>query len=203
VKHAELVERAARWLHNSQKHSVVLVEINSTGNECPDVIGWRGGFSTLVECKASRADFFADRKKVFRAHPEVGMGEHRWYCAPPGLLAVGDLPDGWGLVEPLARSMRVVRAPTKVFDLDASRMRNQQLLLASALERVAGGWGRGQVAYPFVRHDGSLPPSRCATCYARGFGGPFALPRCPGCGVEMRAQVGAVEDVSGEGGAEP
>lgn len=189
MNHADLVARAARWLHYSQKHSVVLVEIGST-SERPDVIGWRGGFSSLVECKASRADFLADRKKVFRAHPETGMGEHRWYCAPPGIVSVDDLPEGWGLVEPFARSMRVARKPAKIFGLGLAHHRDQQRLLQSALERVAGGWGRGQIAYPVVGPSGP-PPAVCTPCGHDGLGRPGSPPRCAGCGKELRGQIGA------------
>lgn len=66
--------------------------------ECPDAISWRGGVSILVECKLSRGDFLADRGKPFRANPGLGMGDWRFYLCPPGIIAVADLPPGWGLL---------------------------------------------------------------------------------------------------------
>ena len=66
--------------------------------ECPDVIGWRDGHSILIECKVSRSDYLADRKKKFRAKPEMGMGDARLFLAPPGVIRPDELPQGWGLL---------------------------------------------------------------------------------------------------------
>ena len=72
--------------------------MTSAAMETPDVIGWHGGFSTLIECKATRADFLSDKKKWFRRHPENGVGFYRYYMAPDGVITVDELPDRWGLI---------------------------------------------------------------------------------------------------------
>ncbi|MDQ7286946.1 hypothetical protein O0I55_17650, partial [Stenotrophomonas sp. Sm5341] len=72
----------------------------ATGNcEDPDAIGWYTGRTMLVECKVSRSDFLADRKKRFRANPERGLGLYRYFMAPKGLIKVDELPARWGLLE--------------------------------------------------------------------------------------------------------
>jgi len=72
TRHAQLVALAARWL--KRDHPLVITEM--TAWESPDALGWKSSESTtLVECKASRADFLADAKKFFREHPEYGMGD--------------------------------------------------------------------------------------------------------------------------------
>jgi hypothetical protein len=77
-----------------------LTELTVTGGECADALGFGyKGSSTLVECKASRSDFMADKKKWFRREPERGMGLKRYFLAPAGLLNPDELPAGWGLLE--------------------------------------------------------------------------------------------------------
>jgi len=95
--HADLVARAAHWLANTKRCSIVLVEaVAWSTSEQPDALGWDGrGNSLLVECKVSVADFVADRRKPFAANR---MGSLRYYMTPPGLISVDDVPDGWGLL---------------------------------------------------------------------------------------------------------
>lgn len=95
--HAELVEVARRWL--ASRCPVVITEMAHSGMETADAIGWTGWGSILIECKASRADFMADKNKAFRRNPSSGMGIHRYYLAPAGLIQADDLPAGWGLLE--------------------------------------------------------------------------------------------------------
>jgi len=52
----------------------------------------------MVEAKASRADFLADRKKGFRSETELGMGNWRYYICPEGMIEPSELPDNWGLL---------------------------------------------------------------------------------------------------------
>lgn len=52
----------------------------------------------MIEVKVTRSDFLADRKKPHRQGGK-GMGSWRYYMAPEGLISVGELPDGWGLIE--------------------------------------------------------------------------------------------------------
>ena len=76
VTHAELVERAVRWLRGTMGCGVVLCERDAGVGEIPDAIGWRlrDVASHLVECKVTRADFFADLKKQHRANHLGGLG---------------------------------------------------------------------------------------------------------------------------------
>jgi hypothetical protein len=74
---------------------VVATELKTDIFEEPDAIGWGAcSRSILVECKASRADFFADKKKN-----RAGVGLEKWYMTPRGLVKPCEVPDGWGLVE--------------------------------------------------------------------------------------------------------
>lgn len=79
-------------------------------DEQPDAIGWEySGKSTLVECKTSRADFFRDAGKSFRKHPDLGLGQHRYFLTPAGLVGFDDVPEGWGLLEVRGAGIRLVR----------------------------------------------------------------------------------------------
>lgn len=99
--HRALVEAAYRWVLKSGGCGVAFKELNTAAcnREYPDVIGFAAwGYSVVVEVKTSRSDFHADRKKEFRKNPANGMGSHRFYCCPTGLLKESDLPEGWGLI---------------------------------------------------------------------------------------------------------
>ncbi len=96
--HGELCELACRFLSN---HGFKVVfsdrfHVWTSCGEHPDALGFRNGASCLIEVKCSRSDFLADRKKVFRAEPEKGMGDWRFYLCEPGVITVDDLPAGWG-----------------------------------------------------------------------------------------------------------
>lgn len=98
--HRELCELACRFLRN-HGFKVVFSEgfyAQASFGERPDVLGFRYGASCLIEVICSRSDFLADRKKVFRAEPEKGMGDWRFYLCEPGVITVDDLPAGWGLL---------------------------------------------------------------------------------------------------------
>jgi hypothetical protein len=112
--HDELVERACRWLKGSCGCSVAIGELRAfTGSgETPDALGWRSEYSILVECKTSRADFLADRKKPFRLNPAMGVGTYRFYLCPPGVIEPDDLPEGWGLLYVEKNRIRRVAGPT-------------------------------------------------------------------------------------------
>lgn len=104
--HGELVSIAARWLKRVPRCRVVLTEprtISGTGAiEQPDVIGWVRGFSIVVECKVSRADFLADERKKCREMGNGnygGLGHWRFYLTAPGVAQRREIPPGWGLYE--------------------------------------------------------------------------------------------------------
>ena len=127
--HAELVERAGRWLRYSahtemdptgkprvRRCSPVLTEPRGVV-ERPDAIGWFDGGDTsiLIECKATREDFLADKNKGHRrAGEEFGMGMYRFYLAPLGVVNQSDLISDlvgakWGLLVVSGRSVKTLR----------------------------------------------------------------------------------------------
>lgn len=114
VDHKALTKVAVEWLRRHHRCGVILWEATTTaGGEEPDAIGWRmnGSVSHLVEVKVSRSDFLADRDKMFRRFPGMGVGRYRWMLVPDGLVTASETPPGWGLVyhTGFARSTRVVK----------------------------------------------------------------------------------------------
>ena len=135
MTHAFLVRKAVDWLRR-YGCGVVISEQACISGEMPDAIGWkRACHSVLVECKVSRADFLADRAKPFRHRPETGVGSERFYLVPRGLVAVGDLPAGWGLLEHYNRKIEVIRPSRRNHRSDEGFRCEMNLLLAS-LRRV-------------------------------------------------------------------
>lgn len=135
MTHAQMVERAVRWLR-SYRCGVVLSEQACASGEMPDAIGWkRASHSVLVECKISRADFLADREKPWRKKPKCALGCERFYMAPIGLLRPEEMPEGWGLLQVRNRKVEVTRASEK--DLrTALGFRYEMNLLLASLRRV-------------------------------------------------------------------
>jgi hypothetical protein len=83
--------------------------------EKPDAIGFRNNVSLLIECKTSRADFLADKKKKFRANQKLGMGDWRFYLCPPDVITIKDLPEGWGLLYACGNRVRKIHGyPTNI-----------------------------------------------------------------------------------------
>jgi hypothetical protein len=135
MTHAQLVEKAVRWLR-SYRCGVVLSEQACVSGEMPDAIGWkRSCHSVLVECKLTRSDFLADRAKPFRLNPEQGVGCERFYLAPAGLVCPEELPQGWGLLEHSRGKIETIRPSAKNLRSAAGFRYEMNLLLAS-LRRV-------------------------------------------------------------------
>jgi hypothetical protein len=135
MTHAQLVEKAVRWLR-AYRCGVVLSEQACASGEMPDAIGWkRACHSVLVECKVSRSDFLADRDKPFRRKPQNGVGCERFYLAPAALIRTEELPAGWGLLECHRREVEVV-APSAKNLRSATGFRYEMNLLLASLRRV-------------------------------------------------------------------
>ncbi len=141
ISHKELVEQAGIWLRNyTQTHTIVITELRTSGTETPDAIGFSAqGGTTLIECKTSRADFQADKKKIFRRYPENGMGDRRYFMAPVGLLTPEDLPENWGLIEVYektesGRRKRYMTVPPKLCPQVNQRI--QTGMLVSVMRRL-------------------------------------------------------------------
>jgi hypothetical protein len=135
MTHAQLVERAVRWLR-SYRCGVVLSEQACVSGEMPDAIGWKQAcHSVLVECKVTRGDFLADRDKPFRLKPDKGVGSERFYLTPPGLVKLEELPTGWGLLEYRRGRVEMLHASVKNLRTAVGFRYEMNLLLAS-LRRV-------------------------------------------------------------------
>lgn len=149
--HAGLVDVAVRWLRTTVNCGVVLRE-HQTSNEFPDAIGWRGGFSYMVECKVSRADFFADQKKKGRVDGRR-LAWRCYYLTLPGLLSADEIPDKWGLLELGARGrVRIVKeVPEQIRHVDdRGDIRDELYILYSELRR----YQLNRITYPKL-----LPPT--------------------------------------------
>lgn len=117
VSHDRLVDKAANFLKYQKNCRVVLKEHYAATfcGETPDVIGWKNCNSYLIECKTSRADYFADKKKKFRKFADnsgyfhkYGMGKFRYYFVPEGLVSPEEVPGNWGLVYLDGRSYKEI-----------------------------------------------------------------------------------------------
>lgn len=136
MTHAHLVKLAETWLR-TRRCRIVLSEQTAESGEVPDVIGWKADcHSIVVECKVSRADFFADRKKLVRLKPELGMGCERYYLAPQRMIGREELPAGWGLLEVRDREVSLAsKSSPRTQRSTVGLMAEMELLLAS-LRRV-------------------------------------------------------------------
>ncbi|MFY9742249.1 MAG: hypothetical protein WA252_21265 [Candidatus Sulfotelmatobacter sp.] len=135
MTHAQLVEKAVRWLRR-YRCGVVLSEQACVNGEMPDAIGWKlACHSVLIECKVTRSDFLADRLKPFRVKPERGVGCERFYLAPAKMIRPEELPKDWGLLECRAGKIEVAHSSAK--DLRTTKgFRYEMNLLLASLRRV-------------------------------------------------------------------
>lgn len=101
MTHAEMVQRAGRWLRSKMRCNPIFLERRSImTSESPDALGLTPRGTILIECKVSRTDYLKDQRKPFRARPELGMGGYRYYMTPADLLLPHERPpEGWGLLE--------------------------------------------------------------------------------------------------------
>ncbi len=137
MTHQQLVRQAEQWLRGRYRCGIVLSEQSCASGETPDVIGWKGSCrSVVVECKISRADFFADREKPFRKDPELGMGCERLYLLPQGLIGKHELPPKWGLLECKGRHVQLTVKPTRHSQRSEQGLMREMNLLLASLRRV-------------------------------------------------------------------
>lgn len=107
--HSELVKRAGIWLRGKKCMLIVLEPRCWSTNEIPDAIGWKvDGYSIMVECKTTRSDFYSDARKVSKQSGRETMGRERYYMAPKGIITHDMLSDGYGLLEPTSKRIKVV-----------------------------------------------------------------------------------------------
>ena len=142
LSHSELVSRAERWLRNTIGCSVVICEMSSSAGEEADAIGWKNGHSFLVECKKSRSDFLADKKKMWRRNDIPSLGCYRFYMVEGDLISLDELPYKWGLLSIQGRRVRRVSGYNEEQNCNPQlhwqnmvSARAEILLLTSALRR--------------------------------------------------------------------
>lgn len=135
ITHRELVVKASTWL-KSRGYLLVVTEAVTHAQEIPDAIGWKNGkWSALIECKVSRADFKKDAEKPSRKDPSKRLGQVRYYLAPKGVIPLEDLPEGWGLIELVGRSLIITKpAPRERFNNQVAA--NEILILTHLLRRA-------------------------------------------------------------------
>ena len=143
LTHKKLCDIGARWLKNraAKKCPVVFIELVTMNNEIPDVIGFTGDDSVMIEAKTSRADFKRDAEKFSRRNPNNGIGNYRFYICKEGLIKSTEIPNKWGLLYVMKNNVvKVVKSPFKGnmgrgkrFKVDEGQERN---IMYSALRRV-------------------------------------------------------------------
>jgi len=144
VTHDLLVQKAQRWLESTMGCGFSFTELNTSIGYVPDAVGFKGTTSILVECKTSRNDFHAGKKKMQRNLKRQAVGDYRYYLSPPDVVQEDDLPDKWGLLH--LKGSRVYKIkhvlnpkggniPCKEYRFDANK-RNERLMMYSALRRL-------------------------------------------------------------------
>ena len=99
ITHKKLTELAKFWLKSSKQCNPVFSEQWSQNfSEMPDAIGFKTDSCIVVECKTSKSDLYADRKKKFRE--SGGLGNERYYCLTEELFEQCKDFDfkGWGVI---------------------------------------------------------------------------------------------------------
>ncbi len=158
MTHADLCSIAVKWLKRANSaggpgcHVAVSECRSGWSGEIPDAIGFRAAGSLddgsiVIECKTSRSDFLADRKKAHRANG--GCGNWRYFMAPDGIISPDELPERWGLLTVNSRGhvkavagLAVTYRESYAKDSDIAYWRHEanrdreQFILAKLLNRV-------------------------------------------------------------------
>ncbi|MDE2102768.1 MAG: hypothetical protein KGL39_36325 [Patescibacteria group bacterium] len=133
--HKVLVRAAVKWLTGAQHCGAVLAEISTTALENPDAIGWQAHKSLVVECKASRSDFLAQKNKPCVRIGRL-VGNERFYLCPEGVIKPEDLEGtGYGLIWWDGKSSRM-QSKAEFRSLDPVELLDERTMLVSALRRI-------------------------------------------------------------------
>jgi hypothetical protein len=132
ISHKELCRIAAIWLQNYWGCNVVARELGTSAGEIPDAFGVKHGICYLIECNATRSDFLADGKKIFRIDPALGIGSYRYFICPAGLIQPEEVPENWGLLWKHDFQTRVVKEP----ECQESNAISEKILLTSIIRRL-------------------------------------------------------------------
>lgn len=115
MTHRKLCFIAAKFLRSKgiqpfHKCQYSVCELERIG-ECPDAFGWGGSTTQLIEVKISRSDYLSDKKKLWRANSNMGIGKYRSYLCPDGLISPKEIPDNWGLLYFKKGKIVIVKQP--------------------------------------------------------------------------------------------
>jgi hypothetical protein len=136
ISHRELCLFGSGYMKNNgiikwNKPAYVVCELERSNAECPDVFGFGGAYTQLIEVKVSHSDFIADKKKHWRKNPCEGLGQLRAYLCPAGIIDVNELPDKWGLFYCENGKIETVKEP----EIQTSSSMQEMNLAASILRR--------------------------------------------------------------------
>ena len=137
ITHEQLVKRAKKWLEKAHGNKfacgVVLTEYTCWLPEIPDVIGFNADRSILIECKVSRADFKADKKKSCRQHIKQ-LGNLRYYLTLPHVACPEDIENGWGLL--YATDEKITEVKESQYFIDDKTKAKEWSILYSIVRRL-------------------------------------------------------------------
>lgn len=95
--------------HSRAEHVPSTLGFRTYGDRIADYIAvenMNGGAIHGHEVKVSRADWLAELRDPSKASAWADYCNTWWIVAPPGVVR-GDLPEGWGLLLPHGRTLRV------------------------------------------------------------------------------------------------
>lgn len=136
--HDELSVIVAKWLKKHEQNilipncATVAIDMKTLEQEKPDVIGWNGYCSIMIEVKVGRSDFLCDFKKPFRKNAEKGVGQYRYYCCPYGLIKDDEVPENWGLLYLNDKNKIEI---IKVAEIQKANLKAERNMLISLLRR--------------------------------------------------------------------
>lgn len=113
---------------------IVANELHTGNSETPDVIGFKGSSSIVVECKTSRGDFLADGKKWHRRHNN-GMGDLFFFAIPADdrFIKPVELNEEQGLLYVCERSVVPEKIPKR---RDSANKHAEIIYLVSVIRRL-------------------------------------------------------------------
>jgi len=159
LTHRSLCDVAVKWLKRPNStggpgcHVAVSEVASGWSGEIPDAIGFRAtgdhsDGSSVVEVKASRSDFLADKKKKHRNGEVIGLGNWRYYMCPVDLIKPDELPENFGLlyinkrghVKPIVTPFLTTNYNTQKETLEAMKfvanVKRETFLMVRLLSRV-------------------------------------------------------------------
>ena len=178
LTHDELVDIGRRWCARPYRPyyrigkpavgrrggcSLVVTEISTSIRETPDVLGWWGQHSVLLEAKATRSDFRADLKKSFRTRGQ-GLGNLRYYIVPQGMVEPEEVPEGWGLIEVTSRRGAKV---TKDSDWHNANKGQEIIVMHSLVRRLKIDPGKHVMIRVYVNEKSGEPRATATVNYIK------------------------------------